>query len=307
MRLPGLAASLLLLAGCAQVPLRNLQSAPCPSEPGGWCDDTRETARAIWSYAQLANNAYKKDPDDPILKQGEGHYALGPEWIERVLKGNDAIGFAYAVFDRFDGQRLVESVIAYRGTEPTSPGDWLIGNLLGAQNRRGWAVAKGVRKSLDDAGWSGAELSLTGHSLGGGIAQFVSLRNVGTGGGQRASKVARSIVFDNSPRYWKPYKPIAEVERVALVERGEILSPTRWFRSDLPGQKTLTLNCNSGRNPITEHRIAILANCLTWIAAFDDPAACDSLDANPDILRPETQSTTEAPPCRRESLVTDAP
>jgi hypothetical protein len=291
----------LLLGGCVQMPVRTLQSASCPTAPGGWCPETREVARASWTYAQLANNAYPPDSNDPILKVGQGHYRLAPGWVERVRQGNDATGFAYAVFDRFDGSRLAETVIAFRGTEKSAR-DWMLGNVLGVQNRRGWAVAKGVRRSLDEAGWSGAELSVTGHSLGGGIAQFVSLRNVGgTGAGQRR-KVTRSIVFDNSPRYWGPFEPIDDVERLALVERGELLTAIRWLRPKLPGQRSYKLDCNRSANPVTEHRIAVLANCLTWIAAFAEPQACASLRVNPDIGRPETQVSTDRPECPGSEL-----
>jgi hypothetical protein len=303
-----LLAGLIALGGCSQLPVRHLQSTPCPQEPGGWCADTRTTADNTWVYAQLANNAYAREPAGKtvLLHTNGDHFRLPPGWIERVHVPNDGIGFAYAVFDRFEGRTLKETVVAFRGTEITSGRDWLIGNFLGAQNRRGWAVAKGVRKSLDDNGWAKTDLIVTGHSLGGGIAQFVSLRNVSGTPGKRAS-VAKSIVFDNSPRYWKPFTPVAEVERIAVIERGEILSAIRWGRPPLDGQRTMTINCQPGYNAFKGHRIAPLAACLTWISAFNDTPACDSIDLNPEIKSPPSQESSAQPRCVEQSPLSPAP
>ena len=286
----------LALAGCAHGELKFAQSEPCPGDSGGWCEPTQAYARATWAYAQLSNNAYAPEENAPVLRARQGHYVLPQGWVERDRKGNDASGFAYAIFDRFEGQRLAETVIAYRGTEILSGRDWLIGNVLGAQNRRGWAVAKGVRKSLDDKQLHDTKLVVTGHSLGGGIAQYVSLRNVG---GKQPAKVSKSIVFDNSPRYWRPFKPVDGVERIAVAERGEALAAIRWTRPKVGGQKSLTLNCQRGFNAFKGHKIVPLANCLTWIAAFKDPAACDSIRRNPEIGRPETQVPPDVPECPR--------
>jgi len=44
---------------------------------------------------------------------------------------------------------------------------------------------------------------------------------------------------------------------------------------------------------VVEQKIAILGNCLTWIAAFADEAACQSLDRNRISAPPNSQDSAD--------------
>jgi hypothetical protein len=262
---------------------------PCPDRPGGWCDETARAVGSGWQYAQMSQNAYE-DKDD---------YTLPGNIVTRFVSRNDATGFAYAVFDRFEDGEPTEVIAAFRGTEFSKPSDWLFGNLTGRQNRRGLIVVKALRKQLDDAGLFDVPISVTGHSLGGGISHYVSQRAIGR---ERQQVVLRSVVFNNSPVYWRPAKgpdsppERASVDRLAFTEWGELLSLLRGPAPEAHQYYT-EMNCHPGFHPIKDHKIRRLADCMTWIAAFADPeVALLSLSENPDIAMPPSQTAPDQPP-----------
>ena len=61
-----------------------------------------------------------------------------------VHHDNDALGFAYSVFERREGASLREVVVAYRGTE-LGFRDIFHGSITTAQNARGLAIYDEVR------------------------------------------------------------------------------------------------------------------------------------------------------------------
>lgn len=252
-----LAALVLPLGGCAHGPARGQVDTPVTltncDHPSGWCDQIRQTAGQTWRYAQMSANAY----DTPV-------YDLGPEVREIERQDNDAIGYAYVVFERRPAGGTPEWVIAFRGTENHNPVDWVNGNLLGRQNRRGLATYDTLRQRLG----AEAKISVTGHSLGGGIATYVSLCRANTD----------SYIFNSSPRF-RDCRPRAENKRQSVVERGEFLKVGRLFGNEAT-QTYTSVNCVRGTAPIRQHGIASLADCLARAAAWADPAARASLIRN---------------------------
>lgn len=231
---------------------------PCVNEPGGWCGFTRDFAVRTWDYSQLSNDAY----DD------EERFTALPEGIELVRKSdNDGAGLAYTIYDRKQDGVLAERIIAFRGTE-FSFADWFVGNIEGAQNDRGALVYREVRSELDTEGHENVSIRVTGHSLGGAIAAHIALNT---------DKVD-SYAFNQSPRFETPPMP-ADSQRLAVSERGEALGGLRGLFRNTP-QDTLVINCRPRGAPWKDHSIRRLSECLTWIAAYDDPRAFASVVAN---------------------------
>lgn len=275
-----LGAAILLTAAASIDELPAARKGPCPDARGGWCDFIQDGARKTWLYAQMSQNAYRAD---------RGEYAL-PDGIVAGSRIENDIGFAYRIFERFEGAELKEVVVAFRGTEGWA--DWWHGNILGRQNRRGLEVVQRVFQDLADRGLTDVEVSVTGHSLGGGIAHYVSLRKIALSDGREVA-VSHSYVFNNSPRYWRG-NGSQSVERIAMVEYGEILKLVRAPASEAT-QKYLSLNCRSnGLGAIKDHSMHYLAGCLTWIAAYTDEAAVKSGRLNR-IDKPQSQRTDDPP------------
>ena len=111
-------------------------------------------------------------------------------------------------------------------------------------------------------------ISVTGHSLSGGIATHVSLRRDG----------ADAYVFNTSPRFSRN-GPVPPNRRLSIVEFGEALKVPRIFGPE-PRQTYISLNCTPGFNFFKGHKIRRLAECLTRIAAWGDMEARESLRRN---------------------------
>ncbi len=246
-----------MLSACA-TDLTQARS-PCVREPGGWCGYTRDFAVRSWEYAQLANNTYF-DEDET--------FARLPAGITLISKvGNDASGFAYAVYDRRAGGKLVERIIAFRGTE-FSFDDWFAGNIGSKQNRLGIEAYQQIRAELDAEGLADIPVRVAGHSLGGAIAAQISMMTDGVD----------SFAFNQSPKFDIPEIP-ARSERIAVTERGEGLGTVRDLFRNAP-QDVLVVNCRPRGAPWSDHSVYRLAQCLTWIAAYDSEDAHQSVEAN---------------------------
>lgn len=263
-----------LTGGCTTVtPIDRGGSDPV----AGWNADTRALAQRSWLYAQLSINAYLDHEA----------FTLPGDIVQREPLPTDVVGYDFVVFDRFEGNQLAETIIAYRGTEPNAA-DWVLGNVVGLQNDRGLTSARQVFEQQPEAYLNGVLLTVTGHSLGGGIAHHVTDHTLGEGG----DTVTRSLVFNNAPRFTGFRDD--RFDRTAVTERGDWLAPLRVL-GNAPPDVTYSLDCQPGLNPARDHSMRDLAGCLTWIAAFDDPAARRSLRANPGVEQPAAQSDPRSP------------
>lgn len=245
------------LASCApSPPVTALSDPTC-----GWNADTRKMARDTFFYAQLANNAYPESTHPPFL--------LGSE-VRLVDHGsNPRTGFAYSIYERQRSDRKPERIIAFRGTQGVFGKDMWNGNVLPRQNAEGVKLYEQWRSRSN-----GFDLNVAGHSLGGAIATQVSLcfENVDT------------FVFNTSSRF-RSCKPVNHVDnrRFSVAEYGELLKVVRIFGRS-PNQQYNSLGCINKADPVKQHGMRLLAECLTRIAAADsDPDAIRSLDANPSI------------------------
>jgi pimeloyl-ACP methyl ester carboxylesterase len=229
-----------------QMPITNRE------HPSGWGDEIREAGVEAYLYAMMSNNAY----DD------SSRFDLGPDIITVTNDASDPSGFAYSVFERRGNGQLLETVIAFRGTELGFLDIWR-GSITAEQNSRGLALYDRIKAAAGNS-----PVNVTGHSLGGGIATQVSL--------QREN--VRSYIFNASPRFNRR-GPIPENRRLSIVERGEVLKLLRIPGREAP-QEYISINCIPGFNPIQQHSIRLLAECLTRMAAWHDPAARAALDRN---------------------------
>lgn len=250
LRNAALAALFILCSACTYFQKERLTY----SGPSPWADQVRRAAVEAYPYAQMSNNAYAD----------AGRYALGPEFTTVRDVPNDKIGFAYSLFERRSGGQLREVIIAFRGTEFTSLRDWGLGNIMAAQNAEGLKLYESVRASTP----ADVPVNVTGHSLGGGIATHVSLRHANV----------KTYIFNASPRFWKS-GGIPDNRRLSIVEYGEALKVARLLGREAP-QTYISINCSPYAHPVEQHRIRALADCLTQIAAWDDPAARASLRRN---------------------------
>jgi hypothetical protein len=223
----------------------------------GWADQIRNTAAESYVYAQLSSNVYNEPPLFVI-----------PSVTRLELVEDDGIGFGYGLYRQTNGNGPDDLIIAFRGTDFSQRDDWAYGNIVTLHNQRGLAVFRRIR-----AAHPGVPITVTGHSLGGGIATFVSL----------VEPVAQSVVFNSSPRFRAPRNAVVN-KRTSIVEYGEVLKATRIFGREAD-QLYMSIGCTRG-NPVRQHRMRLLAECLTGIAAFDHPPALESLRLNPDVPRP---------------------
>ena len=125
-------------------------------------------------YALMAANAYAVKSNVTSI---QNEISLPIAWRSLNIDAiNDSTGFTARAYK---SNAANEIVIAYTGTtkEPDGASDWTNGNIPGAT---GWSLAKQL---LDAAKFyldvrkanQGAEIRLTGHSLGGGLASLISV------------------------------------------------------------------------------------------------------------------------------------
>ena len=246
-----------LLSGCVTYPDITQSRSPCRMEPGGWCGFVRDAAVDAFPYVLASTEAYQGDDDTygdlaPVLKR-----------LERLpIDEDDADkGFDYQVFDQFEGlgrsRRMVARVVAFRGTDFDSATDIWFGTLRDDQidiALRYFAAEK--ERWGDDVPWI-----VTGHSLGGALATEVSIMYPGV----------KAYMFNVSP-FYRGDSMANDTYRTVINERGEALRQFRKFYAS-PAADTFVVNCRPEASSFTKHKIRRLSDCITWIAAYNDPRA----------------------------------
>lgn len=241
-------------------------------EPGGWCDFVRVAAVESYPYAMLSSNAYQDE---------DTYTELPTAFLRRETADNDDSGLAYSVFDRhavYSGKRgkLLARVIAFRGTEFGSASDIFLGSLGDSQRDHARAVYAAERAHLDAENYQDVPIEVTGHSLGGAIATQLSVDNPGV----------KAFVFNTSPFFdGDPMRN--DMDRLAVSERGEFLRVLRKYKAP-PAADMVILNCSPSASAGEKHSIRKLADCLTWIAAYDSADAYGVLEPNA-IRKPEVE------------------
>lgn len=271
--------SLLLLSGCVSFPDISQSRSPCRLQPGGWCGFVRDAAREAFPYAIASLQAYRGDPDLYTVK-----LPMFEELpIQKIAPEAEKKGFGYALFNQFapgtfgvEGRKPIARVLAFRGTDFNGLSDIFYGTLRNDQIELAVGAFKAERAVYgDDVPWI-----VTGHSLGGALATEVSIE---------FPKV-RAFMFNTSPFYGRNAMT-NDMQRTVFNERGEVLRRFAKYKA-APAADLFTINCGPGKNTFTKHRIRLLADCLTWIAAYSEEDALAIVKAQP-IVRPSVE-------CRRE-------
>ncbi|WP_411845616.1 hypothetical protein AAFN60_18535 [Roseibacillus persicicus] len=206
----------------------------------------------------------------------------------KIISGiDDTIGFAARSWVRTKADLSKELVVAYRGTTDFHK-DFLFANLVPIlppgpvfRNQYDSALQYAQRaKAALGAEGETIPITLTGHSLGGGLAEYV----------QRYLKNSRAVTFDTSPNQGRLYGILRPRENprenVRVYERGEILSYFRYAMSpdiclestpEGPGLRAAWVDFFFS-NPVTAHGSHDLCLGLLKVAATDEsPEAQDVL------------------------------
>ncbi|TRD12260.1 hypothetical protein FGU71_10570 [Erythrobacter insulae] len=260
-------AFLLLLSGCVTYPNISQSRSPCRLEPGGWCAFVREAAVDAYPYAIAATNTYVGDDD---LFEDIGPNLVLVERLE-IAEEDAEKGFDYRIFEQFaagskaDPERQpIARILAFRGTDTGSLSDIFYGTLRDDQID----IALKYYRAERDRWGSGVQWVATGHSLGGALATEISAQYPSV----------RAYLFNTSPFYRSKAKQ-NDMYRTVFNERGEVLRRFAKFSAS-PAADVFTLNCAPQKGSFTKHKVRPLADCLTWIAAYEDADAKAVVDAN---------------------------
>jgi hypothetical protein len=232
---------------------------PAPAETGVWSLDEKDLdARAlplgraetavlaprIATLAVLANNVYRRER--PIILPG---------WRE-AIPPSDGKGLSYAVYVRPNRERPVEAVLAFRGTDDLR--DWAQNLKLTSEQTEEAEAA--FAQFAREYRRPGVAVSVTGHSLGGGLALRTSFLPNG----------APATVFNWAP-FWPPRASgPADPPRLCVWEKHEILEFVR-KKMEKPavswgGTRMIRVNFSHERTD-RQHEMEPLARSLVKAAA----------------------------------------
>lgn len=241
----------------------------CPHN-NPWANNSRQVVQAVrnFEYALMSSNTYRKDKAVEIF--------VIPKWQHMSRQESDS-GLGLDVYHRYNlSTDLVEIAIAYEGTNFTSIADWQYNFAIFRPNQFQEALehAQKIRKENPNI-----PITVTGHSLGGGIALNISMH----------VKNTRGIAFNSSPRaFFGSENQDNGNERIHIYEVGEILGPlTRtYLRARLSGEQMLSVRYNfldftNATQAISEHTMYYLARGLMLVAIKGDSTeAAEAFIAN---------------------------
>jgi hypothetical protein len=222
--------------------------------------DRVDTAADYAVYAILSSRAYWDTANNK-------DFPLPPGWseVKNARKMDDRSGFAATVFE-LNNPKLSEVAVAFRGTDQKR--DWIQENLRPSSNQKSYAEEeiKSVMKAYADPT---LRIVATGHSLGGGLAYYVSFTH----------PRVEAITFDSSPRIGVRTKSLNNNLRVGIYEHGEILGTVRKVASKWIGRRAWDSIAQKefqfvdfdfskrGTYPDAQHSIYSLANNLVQLSA----------------------------------------
>lgn len=246
-------------------------------------------AKGTFVYAIAAEKAYERCEGcfEPIP------FPQGSTWEPLGFSSQDdrKIGFYGRawLYTSKNGQRQV--VVAFRGTQFSEIADWTRGNFTTFRflpwRTQYKAALEFTRQVLEKEQCVGVPVVFTGHSLGGGLAEYC----------QRFVEGSVAIVFHPSPNQGRIFSIGAseELQRkhvLRVFEKGEILRYVRWFLlvfnrvaedATVDGQSARWLNF-SQEGVIGDHAMMPFATNLIRLSALHfDEAARSVLDQISDV------------------------
>jgi len=209
-----------------------------------------DDAAHLAPYAIMSNNAYERG-DSPI--------PLPDGWKEvtELRKRLPNVGLALAVFERYESDKLVEIVVAFRGTDEKK--DW-VQNLVPFFRNQINPASEEFEKILKLYEEQNIAIVTTGHSLGGGLAFHMSFTYPNVD----------AIAFNSSPVTKAGTKIKKGNRRTSVWESGEILqaprNPVNWIRIRWRDIRRLEFRFLHGL-PVNQHGIELFASNLTKLGA----------------------------------------
>jgi hypothetical protein len=270
-----------LRAGLPYADLRPLMDHWDPSKKPRNLKRPAEFAKYSYPYAIASVKAYDASPEEAFI-----HFPVGEVWdpYEKCHYTEECIGFAAKSWLRKKPGGTRELVIAFRGTQFTQWSDWRYANFVPIsqacchnQYKAALFYAKSVVTSAG-ADRSGIRVILTGHSLGGGLAEYC----------QRFIQNSEAVTFDPSPNQGVLYalgRRETRKDAVRVYERGEILAFFRYIGSpdikrecspEGEGVRAIWLDFYNS-DPLSAHSIHDLAMSLVKVADLNGDAGAKSV------------------------------